>query len=180
MVVPPDVDPTDPAPVDVVVDDATTPGTTIEEDLAAGPEDVLPPDEAPPRLDAPVEAVDNPEDRPDDAIETLEEPPVAVAEPAEVAGVAPDAGPAEIVEDPSFDREAEQAALDAAEAESGEHASSTAEEAGGTIMGCNVPLGSSGAIGGEYALFGVGLIGLGARRPVGALRSLLWPARYGA
>jgi len=75
-----------------------------------------------------------------------------------------------------FDREAEQLALDAAEDELTEHATTTPEESGPVIFGCNVPLGGSDVIGGEYALLGVGLLGLGFRRPMGALRDMLWPA----
>ncbi|MCH7907098.1 MAG: hypothetical protein IIB26_06685 [Chloroflexi bacterium] len=90
-----------------------------------------------------------------------------------------EAGAGEPGMDPVIDREAEQAALDLAGAEEADHASSTAEETGGTIFGCNIPLGGSGAIGAEYALLGVGLLGLGFRRPAGALRDLLWPARRG-
>lgn len=57
--------------------------------------------------------------------------------------------------------------------------SSVVEEGGGTVFGCNLPLGNSNMVGGEYALLGVGLLGLGLRRPAGALRDLLWPAGMG-
>ena len=70
--------------------------------------------------------------------------------------------------DPVFDREAEFAALDG---ESDGAATST-EETGGAIFGCNLPLGNSNVVGGEYALLGLGILGLALRRPAGALRGL--------
>ena|GEM_PF-4643133 len=88
---------------------------------------------------------------------------------------------AEPVRDSIFDRKAELVGVDAVGAgntsgSNGEHDSSN-EEGGGTVFGCNLPLGNSNVVGGEYALLGVGLLGLGLRRPAGALRDMLWPDR---
>jgi hypothetical protein len=100
---------------------------------------------------------------------------------ADDAGAAEASGPAEPVRDLIYDREAELVGVDAIGVEnssgsSSEHAS-TIEDAGGTVFGCNLPLGNSNVVGGEYALLGIGLLGLGLRRPAGALRDMLWPDR---
>jgi len=78
---------------------------------------------------------------------------------------------AEPVRDSIFDRKAELVGVDAVGAgntsgSNGEHDSSN-EEGGGTVFGCNLPLGNSNVVGSEYALLGVGLLGLGLRRPAG-------------
>lgn len=93
---------------------------------------------------------------------------------------APEASdPAEPIRDLIYDRQAEQVGFSAAGAEntSGSDNASSTEEAEGTVFGCNLPLGNSNVVGGEYALLGVGLLGLGLRRPAGALRDMLWPDR---
>ena len=161
---------------DQPTEDEPNTASVVEEDLAGGTGSSTVPEDEAPEPDAPAET---PGDV--DAGSPAEtDSPVSVAvEVDEASGVADDAGAGEPGIDPGIDREAEQAALDLVGAEEADHASSTAEETGGTIFGCNIPLGGSGAIGAEYALLGVGLLGLGFRRPVGALRDLLWPARSG-
>jgi hypothetical protein len=108
-----------------------------------------------------------------------------VVESPDDTGVPEVSEPSEPIRDPLFDRVAEQVGTDAggAGSTSGSSAentfSSVVEEGDGTVFGCNLPLGNSNVVGGEYALLGVGLLGLGLRRPAGALRDLLWPAGMG-
>jgi len=108
-----------------------------------------------------------------------------VVESPDDTGVPEVSEPSEPIRDPLFDRVAEQVGTDAggAGSTSGSSAentfSSIVEEGDGTVFGCNLPLGNSNVVGGEYALLGVGLLGLGLRRPAGALRDLLWPAGMG-
>ena len=94
------------------------------------------------------------------------------------------ADPTEPIRDLIFDRLAEQVGFESAGAGSssgsssgGTSSSDFSEEGGGTVLGCNLPLGNSNVVGGEYALLGFGLLGLGLRRPAGALRDMLWPGR---
>ncbi|MCH7642900.1 MAG: hypothetical protein IIC30_06445, partial [Chloroflexi bacterium] len=135
--------------------DATSPDSPADGDAEPG---ITPVDDE----EGPVEE--------SDALVSNAGEPIEASESVDVANAVEPGG------DPVFDREAEQLALDAAEDELTEHATSTPEESGPAIFGCNVPLGGSDVIGGEYALLGVGLLGLGFRRPMGALRDMLWPA----
>ena len=158
----------EPAPTE---DAATAPETADAPDVVEDPGDVIAtePDE-PSSVAAPVtQAVDATD------VDTVE--PAAPAEEPEPAVPAeepePDA-PAGRNADPVFDREAEQAGLAVSGAEEIGPDSESAEESG-TIFGCNLPLGNTNVVGGEYALLGVGLLGLAFRRPVSALRDLLSP-----
>ncbi|MDP6823494.1 MAG: hypothetical protein QF554_09405 [Dehalococcoidia bacterium] len=151
----------EPAPEEEAVPAAETEAAP---DVVEEPGDVTPVDPAEPSsVAAPVTQAVDATDVEADATAEATEPDT----PAE----APEA-PAEQNVDPVFDREAEQVGLDASGAvETGPDPDSVEES--GTVFGCNLPLGNTNVVGGEYALLGVGLLGLAFRRPVSALRDLL-------
>ncbi len=170
--------------------DSTLPSESTTDDAVDGDGNPVAVPEVPPESE-PVTEVLTTEDLSEaviaveDAVEVASEDPVVAPVEAEVvpdaseeAALAGESAATEVSDsanpnvDPVFDREAELAALDGEDAGS----ESSTLESGGAIFGCNLPLGNTNVVGGEYALLGVGLLGLGLRRPAGALRELLFPS----
>jgi len=173
---------------DPVVEETTTTepdGDGVEEDLSAAAED-----EGVPQVKPVVETVYDPDPvvtsedvapvESGETSDTTDSASAPVDESVEVLDGEPDQSADAVESAPNkvysvFDRKVEQVLPEGNESSQhsdsggpGDTASSTAE--GGAIFGCNLPLGNTNVVGGEYALLGVGLLGLGLRKPVVALR----------